>query len=446
MSKFLAQVLLFTCMGGVVLGRTVTAQTPASPPVRAEWTLEDVITAALTRPLLVDAAKARLTAAEGARQTAGIYPNPVATYWVENAAFPGQSLMGLARESSLYGTLPLEAFLQRGSRIAQAESEIRAAQASVTTTEQALAREAVHGFYRVALAQASLEAVRDNLAGIDQLVVYLRNRVAQGAAPEGELIRVEVERDRVDTDVTLAEVELVRAQSALRPFLGGSAAGSFRVTPPDWIRDRATLAPLTELMAQALAHRSELVASRARSDAESSAVKVERSLMVRQLGASFGAKRTAGVTGMIAGVSLTVPLFDRNGGETQRATGEQLAAAFEARWLERTIASEVEAEYQVAERLAARVAALQPSFLSRAEEARRIALGAYQEGASSLLQVLDASRALSDARLAYARLLAAANESLFDLGMAAGYDARTAAKLGRGAPLPTDKRPDGGSR
>jgi outer membrane protein TolC len=169
-------------------------------------------------------------------------------------------------------------------------------------------------------------------------------------------------------------------------------------------------------------------------------------MVVRQLGASFGVKRMAGVTGMVGGISLTVPLFDQNSGAVQRATGERLAADFETRWLERTIATEVEAAYQASERLAAQAGSLQPTFLNRAEESRRIAIGAYQEGATSLLQVLDASRTLNDARVMYARIVAAANESLFELGIAAGYDPRTAATLGRTTAARTATNAQGGSR
>ena len=169
------------------------------------------------------------------------------------------------------------------------------------------------------------------------MVEYLRNRVAQGATPEGELIRAQVERDRAATEVTMADVEMLRAQSGLRLFLGDApGAGSPRVSAPDWPGARAPLAPLQEFTAY-VAHRSDLLASRARTGAASSAVEVERSMVVRQLGASFGVKRMAGVNGMVGGISLTVPLFDQNSGEIQRATGERLAADLETRWLERTL-------------------------------------------------------------------------------------------------------------
>ncbi|HKW00025.1 MAG TPA: TolC family protein [Vicinamibacterales bacterium] len=425
---------LIAGMTGINLEATMYAQTPAAPSGRAEWSLDDVLTVVLAEHPLVNAARAQLSAVEGKRQTARVLPNPVATFWMENARFPGQSSpTGLERETSAYATFPLEPFFQRSARTAEADGDVHAAQAAVTTAEQRTATEAVHAFYRVALAQASLDAATENRTAIDQLLEYLRNRVAQGATAEGELIRTEVERDRLETEVTLADVELLRAQSALRAFLGGAAtAGPLRVAVPGWGGSRATLTPLTELTAHALAQRPELVASRARRDAASGALALERALVVRQLGATFGLKRTAGINAMIAGVSVTVPIFDRNHGEIQRATGEQLASEQESQWLERSITSEIDAEYLAAERLAGRVSALQPSYLARAEESRRIALAAYQEGATGLLQVLDASRALSDARLSYARALVAANESLFDLGVLAGYDAKTAARLGGG--------------
>ena len=444
MRTLLISIFLFVSVGA----GGISAQAQGPPRLAVDpWTLEAVLTAALAQHPVVEAARAQLSAAEGQRQTAQTFPNPVATYWAENLTLPGGSTSVMERESSIYGTLPLEPFLQRGSRIARAGSQVRVAQASITAAERQVAADAVHAFYRVALAQAAVDAMRDNLAAIDQVVVYLRNRVAQGAAPEGDLIRAEVERDRADAELTMADVELLRAQATLRPYLGEAVRSvDIRVTAPDWSAGKVTLAPLAEFTTHALSQRADLVAGRAKTEAASGALGLEQSMVLRQLGASFGMKRLGGANSMVGGISFTVPLFDRNRGEIQRATSEHLAAALETKWMERAIASEVEAEYQVSERLGARVTSLQRTFLRRAEESRQIALSTYQEGATTLLQVLDASRALNDARLTYARVLAAANESLFDLGIAAGYDPKAAARLGHGSPQPVASRPHGGSR
>jgi cobalt-zinc-cadmium efflux system outer membrane protein len=190
------------------------------------------------------------------------------------------------------------------------------------------------------------------------------------------------------------------------------------------------LAPFSELSAHALAARPDIVASRARRDAAFDAVAVERNRAIGQLGASFGVKRSGGANFLVAGLTMTVPLFERNRGEISRATGEQIAADAETRWLERTVVSDLEGAYEAAARLTGQMAALQPSFVQRAEESRQIALGALREGAATLLQVLDASRALTDVRLTYARAQVAASQSLFELRVMAGYDAKTAASAG----------------
>ena len=221
---------------------------------------------------------------------------------------------------------------------------IRAAQATATGAEHLVALEAAHAFYRVAVAQATVDAMREHRASVGELVTYLRTRVAQGASPERELIRAEVEQDRAETEVTLADVNLVRAQAALRPFgRPDRAPGSLRVGGFEATTDRVPLAPLSEFTAHALRERPDLLTSRAKVDAAAGAIALERSLVVRQLGATIGVKRTAGTNAMLAGMSVTVPLFDRNNGEIQRATAERLAAEQDVSWLERTIAGEIEA-------------------------------------------------------------------------------------------------------
>ena len=54
-------------------------------------TLRDAISQALSQHPLIEAARARLASARGARRTAGTIPNPIFTYWVEDARGLGRS-------------------------------------------------------------------------------------------------------------------------------------------------------------------------------------------------------------------------------------------------------------------------------------------------------------------------------------------------------------------
>jgi cobalt-zinc-cadmium efflux system outer membrane protein len=187
-----------------------------------------------------------------------------------------------------------------------------------------------------------------------------------------------------------------------------------------------TALTLDAYMAHARDSRPELRSARARVIAARAETTVQRTLTVRQLGATFGVKRVEGENSVIAGVSVPVPLFDRNRGEIQRAAAELLAAEHESTWRERSVLAEVEGAYLALQRLAAQARALQPSFLSLADDANRITLAAYQEGGATLLQVLDAARTQTNAQLTYYRALLAERQSRFDLAMAVGDEPETA--------------------
>ena len=441
------------------VGRAQTAATPATS--RVEWTLDAVLAATAARHPLVEAARARVSAARGTRRTAGALPNPVATYQVENAPFPGRvAPPGLERETATFLTLPLEPLYQRWSRTRGANEEIRAAEAALVAVRRQVALDAAHAFYRVALAQVSLATAEETRSAIERLASFNRVRVTEGAAAEGDLIRVQVELDRAATEVALEQVELARARAELLPFLGssadaGTALDSVRVAEPPVATEVVALPAIVTFVSRARLGRPELVEARARVAAAGAETAYQRALTVRQIGATFGSKRVSGESSMIAGVSVPLPLFDQNRGEVQRASAERAAAERELEWAERTVAAQVRGAYEAADRLSAQVARLQGTFLARAEESRRIALAAYEEGAANLLQVLDASRALGDARLTYYRVLLAQRQSLLDLAVAAGDEPGAALSTSDNSrnspptaagPAPTDGLPGAGGR
>jgi cobalt-zinc-cadmium efflux system outer membrane protein len=182
----------------------------------------------------------------------------------------------------------------------------------------------------------------------------------------------------------------------------------------------------------ALSLRPDVRVARQRLTAARAGVSSERSMIVRQLGVTFGAKRSAGTTSMLAGLSMPLPIFDPNRGEIARASAERDAAGFELAALERSARAELAGAYEAARLLSQRAALLaravdgRPAFLARADEARRIALGAYREGAVPLLQVIDAARAWGEARLTFYRTIYAQHESIALLLLARGDDLYTA--------------------
>ena len=453
-------VVLFVTPSGISVTTASAASAQAVRPTAARvLSLGDLFDSALARHPVAEAARARVRGARGARTTAGAFGNPVLSYDVENAPFPsGRPVVGLDRESMTTATLPLASIVQRGPRTRRADAELRAVEADAMGTRQHLALAATRAYFGTALAQVNIAVASDLVAWLDSVVTYNRARVDEGVAAEADLIRAELERDRAVAQLTMHEAEHARMRAELAAFLGDLTAGvpSVVVTVDDApiplpIVDVTPGAPHQDAHAltltassASLARRPDVRAARERLTAAGAGVSAERSMIVRELGATFGAKRSAGTTSMMAGVTMPLPIFDPNRGEIVRANADRDVAAFDLAARERTARAELAGAYEAARLLTERASLLasaaggRPSLLVRADDARRIALGAYREGAVPLLQVIDAARAWGEARMTFYEMLYAQHESVALLLVARGDDLFTElpslAARGQGTP------------
>ena len=416
------RLLLTALMACVIPSAAARGQaTPATPALA----LSDVLSAVFAAHPLLAAARAHLQATQAARTTAGLPGNPVLSYQIDYTSTGAGPVSVLEREAMTVATIPLEPLYQRNARVRGADARVRVAESEFAATRQRVALEAVGAYYRVALAQERVAAVQDVAAWLDTLVSYNRLRVGEGVAAEADLLRTELERDRVVADGSIDQADLVRARAALVPFVGASrGAGTPLVAS---MHRPLTLKPNSELLATATPRqRPELDAARERVAAAQAGVAAERANIVRQIGAVVGNKQMGGTNSLVAGLSLPLPLFDQNRGEIARATAEHEANALELSALERQARAELAGAQEAAQLLTDRATQLTRSdsngFLARADEARRIALGAYREGGTSLLQVLDAARLWSDSRIAFFRVLYAQHESVLALMVAQGTD------------------------
>lgn len=401
-----------------------------APPVLAQvqpgaprLTLRGLLDSVATTHPSIEAARLRVRAARGGRSAAGAFANPLVTYQVENTQLPrAGSVPGLDRETMTMVTLPLEPIYQRGARVRESNALVHAAESDARGVLQSVEREAAHAYYRVARAQAKVEALLDVVAWLDTVVAYNRTRVQEGVTAEADLIRAGIERDRANVEATTQRAELARARAAAGAFLASGTVAS--VVVPTQPLDAPVDASIV------VTTRPDLVAAQARVEASQAAVGFQRRSIFRELGATIGSKQTMGTSSMIAGLSLPVPLFDQNRGSITRASAERDAAARDLTAVTRVATAEVQGARDAVAALSGevnRLAAGGPlGFLARADDAQRIALGAYREGAASLLQVLDAARARSEARMAYYDLLIDQHEAVIDLLFAAGQDIRAA--------------------
>jgi cobalt-zinc-cadmium efflux system outer membrane protein len=396
-------------------------------------TLLDVLSRARDTYPMGQAAIARIAAARASRRSAGTFANPVVQYQVENTPIPGRGAVPMDREVMTSMMVPLEPLYQRGPRIARADADLRAVEADARTASIRLELDAARAFYRASMAQVAFNVTRDLSAWLDSLVVYNQSRVKEGIASEADLIRARLEADRVSAEMSMQEADLAREQAVLSSFVGTSTTASFVLAishrPLEW-RLSESLDTRTEPAVALTEHTPSVQAARERVSSSTAGLMLERRMLIRDLSATLGTKQTGGFTSLIAGVSLPIPLFTQNRGEIARATAEQRVAEFDLATAQRTASAELQGALDAATVLLRRTTVLAapqsgdllalPAVLARADESRRIALGAYREGAVPLLSVLDAARAWGDVRLAFYRALFAQHESVLALAAALG--------------------------
>ena len=432
---------------------TAPALAAQAAPVRATSgarviTLRDVLDSVRMRSPVLEAARARARAVGGARTVAGTFENPMLSYQVENAPWPGgRPLQGAAPEHMTMASLPLAPLYQRSARVTQADASVRAADADARATSQHVALDAARAYYRAAMAEVGADVANNLTRWLDSVVTYNRTRVQQGVTAEVDLIRSELERDRALADAGVQAAELARSRVELSAFLGDPAIvhTMWRIVvdetplalPNVFVVARVAAAnepkQVTIPNAVDLERRPDVTAARERLAAATAGATLEQRQRLRDLGAMLGVKQTAGTSSMLIGVSVPLPLFDQNRGAIVSARAMQDAAGFELLAQQRSARVELLGSEEAARILTERVSALTARdsasgvvrYLARADESRAIALGAYREGAVPLLQVLDAARAWGDARVSFYRALYAQHEAVLALMVARGDDVAT---------------------
>jgi outer membrane protein TolC len=405
---------LLLAAGAAFLARSSDAQiaAPASPE---GVTLREVFDSVRSSSPLLGAAKARVRAAQGDISSARTWRNPLLS--VESQRMTEQ---GSQRETMTTAMLPLEPLYQRGPRIRRAQALLRATRADVLTQRQQLALEASDAFYEAALAQVNVAATRSLAQWFDTVVTYNSVRVREGVAAEADLIRSELERDHVLNELAMAESDLARAQADLQAFVGGNSnAAAFQVHVDSLPLDSAIIASADRRS------RPEVEAARERLVASEAATASERRMLLRELGAMVGTMNSGGSSSLVAGFMLPFPLLDQNRGSITATRAERDAAQFELEQEKRNADADFFGAERAARILSQRVAGFgtgRVGYLARAEDARRIALGAYREGGTSLLQVIDAARAWREARSSYFETLFAQHRAVIQLLVAEGID------------------------
>lgn len=280
---------------------------------------------------------------------------------------------------------------KRGKRTVVAENELSATGSDVQNTIRELTLELKRRYYAVALAQAQLQLAQELLEGFDDIIRLNEARYKQGEISGLEVARIRAERLRFFNDLLESRLLLSNSKIALLELLGATDL-STQFEAADSLTMSGTVPNIEELQRLALEQRPDLLAERQRLARNRSQLALDKSLAVPNVSPSFGYKRDFGANTVVAGVSVSLPLFNRNQPGISRATSDIARQNFELERVRLSVVRDVLEAQQTFAMQSERVAAIERDYVPNAQRARDTAQQSYRLGELDLIGLLDAER------------------------------------------------------
>jgi len=400
------------------LASAVAAATEKLPSL----TLEQALALAEQRNPTLRAQAQTIQSSRAGEITAGLRPNPTFQNDTTSAS------LGIYQEFEVGG--------KRRARLESARQATSISQTDFADARRSLTLNLRQTFLAALLAKANFDLARENLSSFQKVVDLNRVRLEKGALSGADFLKIELQTLQFQTDLQDALLALKTAKASLRALVGGSGLeeefdveGALQAAPFE--------RTLPELQQLALASRPDLKSAEAGKIKAAADVRVARANGVPDptIGASLlhTGNEIAGPSwfqpfypkgdvsnAMGLGVSFPLPIFNRNQGEIARTRSEERRAEFLADAARNQVLQDVEAAYASVVSSRDRVRLYEQTYLARAKESRDIAEFAFQKGATSILDLLDAERTYRTTQLAYRKELAGYETNLAQLEAAVG--------------------------
>lgn len=315
---------------------------------------------------------------------AKVLPNPAVRYSIE-------SLQNGERETEQTYSV-LQNVDITGKRSKRIDAALKGKEASSLLLAHEIAGLLVQmkqSFYRILLLTENERTLSDIAGIIADIEGKTATRVSAGDASEADLMKLRVEKNKIIRGIEALRADLKSEKSKLALLLNVESisfdvSGEFAYSP---------LSPGIEAVKDSdQLTRPDLLGQQKRVEALEFELSASKKTAIPSIDLEAGYKtRTGGFNGFIFGVSVPLPLFDRNQGGIARAEAElaQEKLLFEA--MKKTAAYEVNVLLERIASLQTRIADLSQQ-VEAAKELTKIAGIAYEEGESGLLDLLDAAR------------------------------------------------------
>ena len=394
---------------GLPPGPAVGERAPQSAAAAAAepLSLAKAIELALEGNPEVAAAKRQWEATEGQVLQGRSRPNPELAYSLEDTR-------SKTRTQSWQLNLPVELGGKRAARTKAAEKTREQAQAQLAELQATVRANVAAAYFDVLTAQERLVLARDSAALAKSSTDTVSKRVAAGKVSPVEESKARVAEAGVRVELAQAASEQRNALSRLFALLGRiDAPYTVLEGKAENLPSVPSLADLQPLISSAPG----VVLARIEVDRREALTALELSKRVPDVTVSVGMQRSNETQRnvLLFGVSVPLPIFDRNQGNLLEALKLEDKARDELQAATVRLHSEVAQARERLSTITAEVQSLQQEVLPGAKSAYDAATIGFENGKFNFLEVLDAQRTYFTAKSQYLKALGEAHRAAADI-------------------------------
>jgi cobalt-zinc-cadmium efflux system outer membrane protein len=413
----LAILLAGTVAGQAAAPATAQSQPAAAPPNQASppspvarVALDRAIELALQHNHSLLAARTTIDQNRAQEVTANLRPNPVLSWDAQFLPlFSPSNFSADYLDQTAQFDAGLSYLIERGKkrqrRLEAATDQTAVAVASVSENERTLTATVAQQFIGALLADSNLALARQDLDSYQDTVQISEARFQAGGISESDLLKIKLQLLQFQMDLNAARLAKVQALASLRQSMGFESVPDNYDVDGELTRETVRV-NLDDLKMMALRSRPDYRAAQLSLTSAQSQHKLAQANGKQDLTAGFNYSHVTGLNVGAVSFNIPLPIFDRNQGEIARTNfaisqaQESQTAALEG------VMTDVTNAYENLHTSDEVVNLYDSGYLKQAEDSRDIAQYAYQRGAASLLDYLDAERTYRATELAYRQALA----------------------------------------
>ncbi|MEW6657303.1 MAG: TolC family protein [Thermodesulfobacteriota bacterium] len=245
-------------------------------------------------------------------------------------------------------------------------------------------------FYRVLADEQFVKVARENLDSAKQLLDLVEKRVRLGESRQIELIKAQVEFYSLEREHEKARTTLSGDRQVLNRFLLENLPADFTVSGKFTAIDEAV--PLPRWREAALAAHPLLAAQNSALRQAESTLSAERQAWVPDVTVKVFHNRDIDLSATGGGISIPLPLWNRKGGEVDKAAAARRQAESELSLTRQELEVKLAGQYSLYMVARRQVVSFQKNILPQAAESLRLAEFTYRQGETGLLELLDSRR------------------------------------------------------